>query len=56
MQRSILLMVLALGAPAVWAQDATDPTGDEAIIEETNETAEQTPDAGTDTDTDTDKQ
>jgi hypothetical protein len=53
MQRSIVLIVLALGAPAVWAQDATDVTGDEAIVEATNETAAPTPDAGTDTSTGT---
>ena len=49
MRRSILLTVLALGAQAAWAQDATDPTDDEMVVEETGETVEQTPDADTDT-------
>ena len=47
MRRSILLTVLALGAQAAWAQDATDPTGDEVVVEETSETVEQTTDAAT---------
>ena len=46
MRRSILLTVLALGAQAAWAQDATDPTGDEVVVEETSETVEQTTDDG----------
>jgi hypothetical protein len=46
MMRSILLTVLALGAQAAWAQDATDPTSSEVLVEETSVTVEQMTDTG----------
>ena len=46
MRRSILLTVLALGAQAAWAQDATDPTGDGVVVEDISETVDQAADDG----------
>jgi hypothetical protein len=50
MRRSILLTVLALGAQAAWAQDATDPTGDDVVVDAMGETVEQTAGDGDSTD------